>query len=81
MRDIETQFPVYTDDLDSSLQLVVDTQEIDYILGSLSHCGAAPTGHEYGALLVDAQDGEYTQVWGALTSVPRTETRWYDLLD
>jgi hypothetical protein len=75
MRDIETQFPVYTDDLDSSLLLVVDTQEIAYILGDIG------ADFDAGSLLVDAQDGEYTQVWGALTSVPRTETRWFDLLD
>jgi hypothetical protein len=75
MRDIETQFPVYTDDLDSSLLLVVDTQEIDYILGNIG------ADFDAGSLLVDVQDGDYTQVWGALTSVPRTETRWFDLLD
>jgi hypothetical protein len=75
MRDIDTQFPVYTDDLDASLLLVLDSQEIAYILSDIG------ADFDAGSLLVDTRDGEYTQVWGALTSVPRTDTRWFDLLD
>lgn len=74
MRSIDQQFPVYTDDLDQDLALVIG-DEVRHILDQLG------VDFDAGALLVGTHDGEYTEVWGTETTVPRDSTRWYDLLD
>jgi hypothetical protein len=73
MRHPDQQFPVYTADLDESLTLVVG-DAVQHVLQDIA------VDFDAGSLLVEVGEGEYTQVWGARTSVPTDDTRWFDLL-
>ena len=68
-----THGPVYSDDLADDLMLVIG-DEVQRILDDIG------SDFDAGALLVRTEEGEYTEVWAAETSVPRDSTRWYDLL-
>lgn len=60
-----------TQDLDMDFQLITDYQEIKEIL---KYIGREDEFDDWGALLVKLGDGDYEEVYGTTTSVPRVNS-------
>ena len=61
---------------DSKYQLVSDSQDIEHILNSIGQTNEIEC---YGCLIVETLDGEYGEVWGIESNIPRLKAIAYKI--